>query len=264
MSEYMEKFSVSRLVGAPPGYVGYDEGGQLTEKVRRKPFSVVLLAEIEKAHPAVFNILLQVLDAGILTDGTGRRIDFRNTVIIMTSNIGARGIRNGSGGLGFSQSMETFDYKAMKATVETELKNVFNPEFLNRVDDVIVFHSLEKSHIHQIIDLLSKELLSRVRGLGIIVDVQDSAKNFLVEQGYDAKFGARPLKRALQQYLEDPLAEIILEQGLGEGDQIAVTHISGADDLSLKVSVQQKAVTPESKKTQKKKKRPNKKDPVTE
>ena len=250
MSEYMEKFSVSRLVGAPPGYVGYDEGGQLTEKVRRKPFSVVLLDEIEKAHPDVFNILLQVLDDGILTDGTGRRIDFRNTVIIMTSNVGARGIRNANGGLGFSQSMETFDYKAMKATVETELKNVFNPEFLNRVDDVIVFHSLEKPHIHQIIDLLSEELLSRAKGLGITIDVKDSAKNFLVEHGYDAKFGARPLKRALQQYLEDPLAEAILGQGLGEGDRIIVTHKSGSDNLSLKISAQKKKAVSESEQTQ--------------
>ena len=251
MSEYMEKFSVSRLVGAPPGYVGYDEGGQLTEKVRRKPFAVVLLDEIEKAHPDVFNILLQVLDDGVLTDGTGRRIDFRNTVIIMTSNIGARGIRNANGGLGFSQSSEDFDYKAMKATVETELKNVFNPEFLNRIDDVIVFHSLEKSHIHQIIDLLSEELLSRARGLGITIDVQDSAKNFLVEQGYDVKFGARPLKRALQQYLEDPLAEAILGQGLGEGDQIIVSHASEAEDLFLEISKQEKVSISETEQTQK-------------
>lgn len=255
MSEYMEKFSVSRLVGAPPGYVGYDEGGQLTEKVRRKPFSVVLLDEIEKAHPDVFNILLQVLDDGILTDGSGRRIDFRNTVIIMTSNIGARGIRNANSGLGFSQSNEAFDYKAMKTKVETELKNVFNPEFLNRVDDVIVFHSLEKSHIYQIIDLLSEELLDRARGLGITVDVQKSAKNFLADWGYDVKFGARPLKRALQQYLEDPLAEAILSKGLGEGDRIVVRHSSDANDLSLKISKKKvpkkkKAAASKSKQTQ--------------
>ncbi len=249
MSEYMEKFSVSRLVGAPPGYVGYDEGGQLTEKVRRKPFSVVLLDEIEKAHPDVFNILLQVLDDGILTDGSGRRIDFRNTVIIMTSNIGARGIRNASGGIGFSQSAEAFDYKAMKATVETALKNVFNPEFLNRIDDVIVFHSLEKSHIHQIIDLLSEELLTRAQSLGITIDLQDSAKNFLVDQGYDAKLGARPLKRALQQYLEDPLAEIILGQGLGEGDRIVVRHTSDQADLSVEVIRQEGLTTSQTKET---------------
>ncbi len=236
MSEYMEKFTVSRLVGAPPGYVGYDEGGQLTEKVRRKPFSVVLLDEIEKAHPDVFNILLQVLDDGILTDGSGRRVDFRNTVIIMTSNIGTRGIRNSNSGLGFSQSNDIFDYKAMKAKMESEMKDVFSPEFLNRIDDVIVFHSLEKSHIHKIIDLLSEELLSRAEGLGITIDVKESAKNFLVEWGYDVKFGARPLKRALQQYLEDPLAEAILSRGLGEGDRIVVSHTENTDDLSLKIS----------------------------
>ncbi len=236
MSEYMDKFTVSRLVGAPPGYVGYDEGGQLTEKVRRKPFSVVLLDEIEKAHPDVFNILLQVLDDGILTDGSGRRVDFRNTVIIMTSNIGTRGIRNSNSGLGFSQSNDIFDYKAMKAKMESEMKDVFSPEFLNRIDDVIVFHSLEKSHIHKIIDLLSEELLSRAEGLGITIDVKESAKNFLVEWGYDVKFGARPLKRALQQYLEDPLAEAILSRGLGEGDRIVVSHTENTDDLSLKIS----------------------------
>ncbi len=236
MSEYMDKFTVSRLVGAPPGYVGYDEGGQLTEKVRRKPFSVVLLDEIEKAHPDVFNILLQVLDDGILTDGSGRRVDFRNTVIIMTSNIGTRGIRNSNSGLGFSQSNDIFDYKAMKAKMESEMKDVFSPEFLNRIDDVIVFHSLDKSHIHKIIDLLSEELLSRAEGLGITIDVKESAKNFLVEWGYDVKFGARPLKRALQQYLEDPLAEAILSRGLGEGDRIVVSHTANTDDLSLKIS----------------------------
>jgi len=251
MSEYMEKFSVSRLLGAPPGYVGYDEGGQLTEKVRRKPFSVVLLDEIEKAHPDVFNILLQVLDDGLLTDGSGRRVDFRNTVIIMTSNLGAREIRNSSGGLGFSQSSEDFDYKAMKTTVESALKDVFNPEFLNRIDDVIVFHSLEKSHIFEIIDLLSEELLLRVSALGIAVDVQDSAKNFLVDQGYDAKFGARPLKRALQKFLEDPLAENILDQGLGEGDQIIVSHSDDAEDLSLKIVKSKESTSSKKKKIQK-------------
>ena len=251
MSEYMEKFSVSRLLGAPPGYVGYDEGGQLTEKVRRKPFSVVLLDEIEKAHPDVFNLLLQVLDDGVLTDGSGRRIDFRNTVIIMTSNIGARGIQNASSGLGFSQSAEAFDYKAMKTTVETALKNVFNPEFLNRVDDVIVFHSLEKSHIYQIVDLLSEDLLTRANVLGIEIDLEDSAKTFLVDQGYDAKFGARPLKRALQQYLEDPLAENILNLGLGKGDRIAVSHTTDASELSLKISQRETPPAPETEETQK-------------
>ncbi len=251
MSEYMEKFSVSRLLGAPPGYVGYDEGGQLTEKVRRKPFSVVLLDEIEKAHPDVFNILLQVLDDGLLTDGSGRRVDFRNTVIIMTSNLGAREIRNSAGGLGFTQRTEDFDYKAMKTTVESELKNVFNPEFLNRIDDVIVFHPLEKSHIYEIIDLLSEELLARAAGLGIKIEVQDSAKNFLVDEGYDAKFGARPLKRAIQKYLENPLAEAILGQSLSEGDQITVSYSDNAEDLALKVTKSKESTSPKKKKIRK-------------
>ncbi|MCY4001382.1 MAG: ATP-dependent Clp protease ATP-binding subunit [Bacteroidetes bacterium] len=252
MSEYMEKFSVSRLLGAPPGYVGYDEGGQLTEKVRRKPFSVVLLDEIEKAHPDVFNILLQVLDDGILTDGSGRRVDFRNTVIIMTSNLGAREIRNSNGGLGFTQNSSGSSYKAMKATVETALKNVFNPEFLNRIDDTIVFHALEKTHIHDIIDLLSEELLTRVSGLGIEVDLQDSAKNFLVEHGFDAKLGARPLKRALQKYLEDPLAEAILDQGLDEGDHIRVFHPEEDDELSLKITKAKRPATSKKEKAKQK------------
>jgi len=251
MSEYMEKFSVSRLLGAPPGYVGYDEGGQLTEKVRRKPFSVVLLDEIEKAHPDVYNILLQVLDDGILTDGSGRRVDFRNTVIIMTSNLGAREIRNSNGGLGFTQNSTASDYKAMKSTVETALKNVFNPEFLNRIDDIIVFHALEKTHIYDIIDLLSEELLVRVSGLGIEVDLQDSAKNFLVDHGYDAKFGARPLKRALQKYLEDPLAEAILDQGLDEGDQIRVFHSEEVDELSLEIMKAKRPATSKKEKAKK-------------
>jgi ATP-dependent Clp protease ATP-binding subunit ClpC len=224
MSEYMEKFSVSRLVGAPPGYVGYEEGGQLTEKVRRKPYSVVLLDEIEKAHPDVFNILLQVLDDGILTDGLGRRVDFRNTIIIMTSNIGARDIRNLGKGMGFSQADEVFNYQTMKSTVEDALKRVFNPEFLNRIDDVIVFHALEKRHIYEIIDIMSGELLKRAQSLGIDVELTKSAKDFLVEKGYDAKFGARPLRRAIQKYIEDPMAESILGRSLGDGDTIYITY----------------------------------------
>ncbi|MCB0720180.1 MAG: ATP-dependent Clp protease ATP-binding subunit, partial [Bacteroidetes bacterium] len=203
MSEYMEKFAVSRLVGAPPGYVGYEEGGQLTEKVRRKPYSVVLLDEIEKAHPDVFNILLQVLDDGILTDGLGRRVDFRNTIILMTSNIGARDIKNLGKGIGFSQSNAALDYQTMKSTVEDALKRVFNPEFLNRIDDVIVFNPLEKEHIFTIIDLMSAELFGRAESVGITIDLVDTAKNFLVEKGYDPKFGARPLRRAIQKYVED-------------------------------------------------------------
>ena len=237
MSEYMEKFSVSRLVGAPPGYVGYEEGGQLTEKVRRKPYSVVLLDEIEKAHPDVFNILLQVLDDGILTDGLGRRVDFRNTIIIMTSNIGARDIRNLGQGIGFSQSEQTFDYQSLKSTVEDALKRVFNPEFLNRIDDVIVFHPLEKKHIYEIIDLMAADLFKRAEELGIEVVLGKTAKDFLVEKGYDAKFGARPLRRAIQKYIEDPMAESILGNDLSEGDQIRITHNTKKDakELSFKV-----------------------------
>ncbi|GAB5519678.1 MAG: ATP-dependent Clp protease ATP-binding subunit [Rhodothermales bacterium] len=237
MSEYMEKFSVSRLVGAPPGYVGYEEGGQLTEKVRRKPYSVVLLDEIEKAHPDVFNILLQVLDDGILTDGLGRRVDFRNTIIIMTSNIGARDIKNLGKGLGFSQGDVTFNYQNMKSTVEDALKRVFNPEFLNRIDDVIVFHPLEKSHIHKIIDIMAEQLFARTEGIGIAVELEQSAKAFLVEKGFDAKFGARPLRRAIQKYVEDPMAEEILGNNLAEGDGIVITHDAKIDENGLQFEI---------------------------
>ncbi len=235
MSEYMEKFSVSRLVGAPPGYVGYEEGGQLTEKVRRKPYSVILLDEIEKAHPDVFNILLQVLDDGILTDGLGRRVDFRNTIIIMTSNIGARDIKNLGKGLGFAASNEvvTHDYNKMKSTVEDALKRVFNPEFLNRIDDVIVFQPLEKSHIFEIIDLLMAELLVRTSDLGISVELDHDAKTFLSDKGYDPQFGARPLRRALQKYVEDPMAEQILNADLAEGDTILVSYDKDKSDAEL-------------------------------
>ncbi len=235
MSEYMEKFSVSRLVGAPPGYVGYEEGGQLTEKVRRKPYSVVLLDEIEKAHPDVFNILLQVLDDGILTDGLGRRVDFRNVILIMTSNIGARDIKNLGKGMGFSQGGADFNYAAMKSTVEDALKRVFNPEFLNRIDDVIVFHSLEKEHIHQIIDLMANDLFGRARDVGIEVNLQQSAKDFLVEKGYDPKFGARPLRRAIQKYIEDPMAEAILGNNLTSGDLIKITQDGNEETQELTI-----------------------------
>ena len=228
MSEYMEKFAVSRLVGAPPGYVGYEEGGQLTEKVRRKPYSVVLLDEIEKAHPDVFNILLQVLDDGILTDGLGRKIDFRNTIIIMTSNIGARDIKNLGKGIGFSQGSVDFDYNTLKSTVEDALKRVFNPEFLNRIDDVIVFHPLEKKHIYEIIDIMASELFARAEGIGIRIELTKDAKDFLVEKGFDAKFGARPLRRAIQKYVEDPMAEAILASDLGSGDKITIGVEDGA------------------------------------
>jgi len=226
MSEYMEKFAVSRLVGAPPGYVGYEEGGQLTEKVRRKPYSVVLLDEIEKAHPDVFNILLQVLDDGILTDGLGRRVDFRNTIIIMTSNIGARDIKNLGKGMGFNMGGEStsIDYNKMKSTVEDALKRVFNPEFLNRIDDVIVFHQLERTHVAEIIHIMVRDLLKRIHDIGIKVELHESATLFLAEKGYDPQFGARPLRRALQKYVEDPLAESILSSNLVEGDSLIISY----------------------------------------
>jgi ATP-dependent Clp protease ATP-binding subunit ClpC len=210
MSEYMEKFSVSRLVGAPPGYVGYEEGGQLTEKVRRKPYSVVLLDEIEKAHPDVFNILLQVLDDGILTDSLGRRVDFKNTILIMTSNVGTRDLKRG-GGFGFGTSSAKDEYGAMKSTIEEALKRVFNPEFLNRIDDTIIFHPLERSHIMQIIDIQMRDLLKRMDAMGITVQLTKQAKEFLADKGFDPAFGARPLRRALQKHLEDPIAEEVLK-----------------------------------------------------
>ena len=237
MSEYMEKFSVSRLVGAPPGYVGYEEGGQLTEKVRRKPYSVILLDEIEKAHPDVFNILLQVLDDGILTDGLGRRVDFRNTIIIMTSNIGTQDIKSFTKGMGFSQADadEAFNYQSMKSTVEDALKNVFNPEFLNRIDDLIVFHPLEKEHIFEIIDIMSEDLFKRAQELGLSVEFDEHAKEFLTDKGFDPKYGARPLRRALQKYVEDPMAEDILNNNIHEGDTIRITHDGDEEELSFAV-----------------------------
>ena len=233
MSEYMEKFSVSRLVGAPPGYVGYEEGGILTEKVRRKPYSVVLLDEIEKAHPDVFNILLQVLDDGILTDSLGRKVDFRNTIIIMTSNIGARDIRNMGKGIGFSATEGDFDYAQMKSTIQDALKKVFNPEFLNRIDDVLTFRPLEKSDIFQIIDILSDELFSRIRNLGYELELTKAAKEFISDKGFDPKFGARPLRRAIQKYVEDPLAEEILGVEHDEGSIIKIKMNKSRDGLAF-------------------------------
>ena len=232
MSEYMEKFSVSRLVGAPPGYVGYEEGGQLTEKVRRKPYAVVLLDEIEKAHPDVFNILLQVLDDGILTDSLGRRVDFKNTILIMTSNIGARDIKS-SGGFGFGDNTIQDKYKAMKNVIEEALKRVFNPEFLNRVDDTIVFHALEKSHIMQIIDIATKDLFKRMSSMNITIELNKPAKEFLAEKGFDPAFGARPLRRALQKYVEDPVSEEILKGKFSDGSKIKVKFNKKTEQLKL-------------------------------
>ena len=236
MSEYMEKFSVSRLVGAPPGYVGYEEGGQLTEKVRRKPYSVVLLDEIEKAHPDVFNILLQVLDDGILTDGLGRRVDFRNTIIIMTSNIGVRDLKDFGAGIGFaSKSKQMDEEEIMKSTIQSALKKAFSPEFLNRLDDVIIFNSLQRENIHKIIDLTLGKLFKRITALGYNVELTDKAKDFLAEKGYDHQFGARPLNRAIQKYLEDPVAEEILKGEVEEGGTIMADHDGKGDVLTIKV-----------------------------
>jgi len=221
MSEFMEKFSVSRLVGAPPGYVGYEEGGQLTEKVRRKPYSVVLLDEIEKAHPDVFNILLQVLDDGILTDGLGRKVDFRNTIIIMTSNVGARDIKKTSG-MGFGDDSEKDQYNTMKNKIDEAVKKMFNPEFLNRIDDTLIFHRLERIHIFDIVDIQLKSITGRITSLGLILELTKAAKEFLVDKGYDPLYGARPLKRALQRFLEDPLAEEMLKNKYSEGSKIKV------------------------------------------
>ena len=219
MSEYMEKFTISRLIGAPPGYVGYEEGGQLTEKVRRKPYSVILLDEIEKAHPDIYNILLQVLDDGQLTDGLGRKVDFKNTTIIMTSNIGVRQLKDFGTGVGFSTSAKIeHEDEANKAVIEKALKKTFSPEFLNRIDDVIIFNSLTKDHIFQIIDILMKGVMKRLTSLGFSLELTEAAKSFLADKGYDVQFGARPLHRAIQKYLEDPLAEEILNMHVKTGD----------------------------------------------
>ncbi|NQW30782.1 MAG: ATP-dependent Clp protease ATP-binding subunit [Ignavibacteria bacterium] len=219
MSEYMEKFSVSRLVGAPPGYVGYEEGGQLTEKVRRKPYSIILLDEIEKAHPDVFNILLQVFDDGQLTDGLGRRVDFKNTIIIMTSNVGMRDVKAG-GKIGFTTDAVLDDYENMKQTVEETLKRLFNPEFINRIDEYVVFRQLKKEHMLSIIDLQLKELSHRLAQRGITLELARPAKEFLAEKGFDEKFGARPLRRTIQKYVEDALAEEMLKGNYTEGTKL--------------------------------------------
>lgn len=225
MSEYMEKFAVTRLIGAPPGYVGYEEGGQLTEKVRRRPYSVVLLDEIEKAHPDVFNMLLQVLDDGQLTDSLGRKVDFKNTIIIMTSNIGARQLKDFGQGVGFGTQAKTEHAEDhSKGVIESALKRAFAPEFLNRIDDVIMFNSLTRDDIHKIIDIELGNLFGRINSLGYTIKITDAAKDFIVEKGYDVQYGARPLKRAIQKYLEDPMAEEIIKSNLSEGDEIEVDY----------------------------------------
>jgi ATP-dependent Clp protease ATP-binding subunit ClpC len=236
MSEYMEKFAVSRLVGAPPGYVGYEEGGQLTEKVRRKPYSIVLLDEIEKAHPDVFHLLLQVLDDGVLTDSFGRRVDFKNTIVIMTSNIGSRQLKDFGQGVGFNTgAKKTAKIDYARGVIEGALKKAFAPEFLNRIDDVVIFDPLDRDDIHKIIDIELNYLFKRVKGLGFPMEVTEKAKDFIVEKGWDEQYGARPLKRAIQKYIEDPLAEEIIKTKLAEGDKISVDYKD--EDTELKIDV---------------------------
>ena len=236
MSEYMEKFSISRLVGAPPGYVGYEEGGQLTEKVRRKPYAIILLDEIEKAHPDVFNLLLQVLDDGHMTDGLGRKIDFKNTILIMTSNIGARQLADFGTGVGFgTKSQEEAKETNSKSVIQNALRKAFSPEFLNRVDDMIIFKSLSRESIHKIIDIELEKLHERIKGMGYFVESTEKAKDFILEKGYDEKFGARPMKRAIQKFIEDPLAEEIINSNLVEGDTILLDHEEGKEELKVTI-----------------------------
>ena len=236
MSEYMEKFAISRLIGAPPGYVGYEEGGQLTEKVRRKPYSVILLDEIEKAHPDVFNMLLQVLDDGHITDSLGRKIDFRNTIIIMTSNIGARKLKDFGTGIGFGTASQKAqeDANAVKI-IENALKKSFAPEFLNRIDDVVVFNPLEKEDINKIIDIELDKLLIRIKDLGYILKLSKSAKDYIADKGFDKRYGARPLKRAIQKYIEDALAEEIVSSHLQEGDKINIDLDKKEQELKITI-----------------------------
>ncbi len=242
MSEYMEKFAISRLVGAPPGYVGYEEGGQLTEKVRRKPYAVVLLDEIEKAHPDVFNMMLQVLDDGYLTDSLGRKIDFKNTIIIMTSNVGARQLKDFGQGVGFGTAAKISQTdENSKSIIENALKKTFAPEFLNRIDDVIVFNPLEKEHIDLIIEIELKKLYARISELGYSLSLSDKAKSFIAEKGFDKQFGARPLKRAIQKYVEDALAEEIIVSKITAGDEIFMDLDETAQELTVTV---QKAEEP--------------------
>ena len=231
MSEYMEKFSVSRIVGAPPGFVGYEEGGQLTEKVRRKPYSVVLLDEIEKAHPDIFNILLQVLDEGRLTDGLGRKVDFKNTILIMTSNIGSRQIQEYGHGVGFGSGES--DDANNKSIIEKALKKAFSPEFLNRIDDVIMFHNLTKDNIDKIIDIELVGLYKRVEDMGYKLVITDKAKAFIADKGFDSKFGARPLKRAIQKHLEDEMATVIIDNEVKPGDEI----VADVDEKGEKIVI---------------------------
>ncbi|MDC6366988.1 MULTISPECIES: ATP-dependent Clp protease ATP-binding subunit [Flavobacteriaceae] len=242
MSEYMEKFAISRLVGAPPGYVGYEEGGQLTEKVRRKPYSVILLDEVEKAHPDVFNMLLQVLDDGYLTDSLGRKIDFRNTIIIMTSNIGARQLKDFGQGVGFGTAAKKAQADShQKSVIENALKKAFAPEFLNRIDDVIVFNALEREDIHKIIDIELDKLFKRIKDIGYDLSLSEKAKDYIAEKGFDKQYGARPLKRAIQKYIEDTLAEEIVNSKLEEGDSIFMDLDEKTEELTIKIEKKEKS-----------------------
>jgi len=246
MSEYMEKFAVSRLIGAPPGYVGYEEGGQLTEKVRRKPYSIILLDEIEKAHPDVFNLLLQALDDGKMTDSLGRNIDFKNTIIIMTSNIGARQLQDFGTGLGFgTKARSENDQDNMKGVIQNALKKSFAPEFLNRIDDVVIFNSLNKDHILKIIDIELDKLFNRINSLGFKIELTKKAKVFVADKGYDEKYGARPLNRAIQKHIEDPLAEEIIQKNVKEGDLIKIDLDAKTKEITVKID---KEKSPKTKK----------------
>ncbi|HEX2682911.1 MAG TPA: ATP-dependent Clp protease ATP-binding subunit [Ferruginibacter sp.] len=241
MSEYMEKFTVSRLIGAPPGYVGYEEGGQLTEKVRRKPYCVILLDEIEKAHPDIYNILLQVLDDGQLTDGMGRKVDFKNTLIIMTSNIGARQLKDFGDGVGFATANRLENAEENnKAVIEKALKRTFSPEFLNRIDDVVVFNSLSKENIFEIIDIVMQGVLKRLTNLGLTMELTENAKSFIADKGYDSQFGARPLHRAIQKYLEDPLAEEILNMNIKNGDVMVAELDESGEKIKFTLKEEEK------------------------
>ena len=246
MSEYMEKFAVSRLIGAPPGYVGYEEGGQLTEKVRRKPYSIILLDEIEKAHPDVFNLLLQALDDGKMTDSLGRNIDFKNTIIIMTSNIGARQLQDFGTGVGFgTKARSENDQDNMKGVIQNALKKSFAPEFLNRIDDVVIFNSLNKDHILKIIDIELDKLFNRINSLGFKIELTKKAKVFVADKGYDEKYGARPLNRAIQKHIEDPLAEEIIQKNVKEGDLIKIDLDAKTKEITVKID---KEKSPKTKK----------------
>ena len=236
MSEYMEKFAVSRLVGAPPGYVGYEEGGQLTEKVRRKPYSIVLLDEIEKAHPDVFNLLLQVLDDGQLTDSLGRKVDFKNTIIIMTSNIGSRQLKDFGQGVGFgTQAKLNAKNEYSQSVIENALKRTFAPEFLNRVDDVVMFNSLEKKDIHKIIGIEIRHVVKRVEEMGYKIELTEKALDFIAEKGWDEQYGARPLKRAVQKYVEDVLADAIISSNLHIGDLISIDLAENGEETAVNI-----------------------------